>query len=101
MSTVMISKRVMQGEQRTSVRRNTRALSLTKLERVHLEGCTTIVDELQASELEFGLLGGGQRGTSRVSAPSSAAGQRLAALQESDVALLFLASLDRFWGPLD
>ena len=97
----MISKRVMHVEQRVSVRRTTRARSLTKLERVHLEGCNTILDELQATELEFGLLGGGQRGTSRGSAPSSAAGQRLAALQESDVALLFLASLDRLWGPLD
>jgi DNA-binding transcriptional LysR family regulator len=81
-STAMVSKRVQHLEQRLRVRllnRNNRNLSLTEPGRVYFERCKTILDELQATELELGCLVGAPRGTLRITAPSFA-GQLLADL---------------------
>jgi len=80
-STAMVSKRVMHVEQRLGVRllnRNSRALSLTEAGRVYFERCKTILEDLQATELELGCLGHAPRGTLRITSPSFAAGGQLA-----------------------
>jgi DNA-binding transcriptional LysR family regulator len=77
MSTPMVSRHVMHVEQRLGVRllnRNNRSLSLTESGRVYFERCRSILDELQATELELGCLGMVPRGTLRVSVPNSASG---------------------------
>ena len=82
-STAMVSKHVMNVEQRLGVRllnRNSRSLSLTEPGRLYVERCRTILDDLQATELELGSLGSTPRGTLRITAPSWAAGHRLANL---------------------
>jgi DNA-binding transcriptional LysR family regulator len=83
MSTAMVSKHVMHVEHRLGVRllnRNSRSLSLTEPGRLYFERCKSILEELQATELELGSLGSAPRGTLRVSVPSSASGQWLADL---------------------
>jgi DNA-binding transcriptional LysR family regulator len=83
MSTPMVSRHVRHVEQRLGVRllnRNTRSLSLTELGRVYFERCRSILEELQATELELGSQGSVPRGTLRVSVPNSASGQWLAEL---------------------
>jgi DNA-binding transcriptional LysR family regulator len=81
LSTAMVSKHVAHIEQRLGVRllnRNSRTLSLTEPGRVYFERCKTILDDLEATELELGSLGTAPRGTLRVSCPSWFARQRLA-----------------------
>ncbi len=83
MSTASVSKHVMGVEQRLGVRllnRNSRSLSLTEPGRLYFERSKSILDELQAAELELGSLGSIPRGTLRVSVPNSASGQWLADL---------------------
>jgi DNA-binding transcriptional LysR family regulator len=79
LSTAMVSKHVMHIEKRLAVRllnRNSRTLSLTEPGRVYLERCRTILDDLEATELELGSLNAAPRGTLRITAPSWAATQR-------------------------
>ena len=74
MSTAMVSKHVMNVEKRLGVRllnRNSRSLSLTEPGRLYFERSKSVLDELQAAELELGSLGSGPRGTLRVSVSSS------------------------------
>lgn len=81
LSTAMVSKHVQQVEKRLGVRllnRNSRNLSLTEAGRVYFERCKTILDDLEATELELGSLGASPRGTLRVTCPSWFAGQRFA-----------------------
>src|SRR5246127_4331259 len=81
LSTAMVSKHVMHVEKRLGVRllnRNSRNLSLTEPGRVYYERCRTIIEELEATELELGSFGSTPRGTLRVTCPSWFAGQRLA-----------------------
>jgi DNA-binding transcriptional LysR family regulator len=81
MSTAMVSKHVMHVEKRLSVRllnRNSRTLSLTEPGRVYFERCRTILEDLEATELELGSLGSAPRGTLRLTCPSWAAGQGFA-----------------------
>jgi DNA-binding transcriptional LysR family regulator len=83
MSPPMVSRHVRHVEQRLGVRllnRNTRSLSLTELGRVYFERCRSILEELQATELELGSLGSVPRGTLRISVPNAASGQWLAEL---------------------
>jgi DNA-binding transcriptional LysR family regulator len=84
LSNAMVSKHVMSLEQRLGVRllnRNSRTLSLTEPGRAYFERCKTILDDLEAAELELGSLGTTPRGTLRVTAPSWVAGlQRMADL---------------------
>jgi len=83
LSNAMVSKHVMYLERRLGVRllnRNSRTLSLTEPGRVYLEHCKSVLDDLEAAELELGSLGTAPRGTLRVTAPSWVAGQRLANL---------------------
>ena len=83
MSTAMVSKHVVHVEQRLGARllnRNSRTLSLTEPGRVYFERCKTVLDDLQATELELGSLVSAPRGTLRISAPSVAACHRLAGL---------------------
>jgi DNA-binding transcriptional LysR family regulator len=80
-STAMVSKHVMNVEQRLGLRllnRNSRTLSLTEPGRVYFERCKTILDDLEDAELELGSLNSAPRGTLRVSCPSWSPGQRLA-----------------------
>jgi DNA-binding transcriptional LysR family regulator len=80
-STAMVSKHVMNAEQRLGVRllnRNSRTLSLTEPGRVYFERCKVILDDLEEAELELGSLGTAPRGTLRVTCPSWFASQRLA-----------------------
>jgi DNA-binding transcriptional LysR family regulator len=80
-STAMVSKHVMNVEQRLGLRllnRNSRTLSLTEPGRVYFERCKTILDDLEDTELELGSLNSAPRGTLRISCPSWAPGQRLA-----------------------
>jgi DNA-binding transcriptional LysR family regulator len=80
-STAMVSKHVAHVEKRLGVRllnRNTRTLSLTEPGRVYFERCKTILDDLEATELEMGSLGTAPRGTLRVTCPSWFARQRMA-----------------------
>jgi DNA-binding transcriptional LysR family regulator len=83
LSNAMVSKHVMSLEQRLGVRllnRNSRTLSLTDPGRIYFERCKTILDDLDAAELELGALGTTPRGRLRITAPSWATGQRLANL---------------------
>jgi DNA-binding transcriptional LysR family regulator len=80
-STAMVSKHVMNIEQRLGLRllnRNSRTLSLTEPGRVYFERCKTILDDLEDTELELGSLNSAPRGTLRISCPSWSPGQRLA-----------------------
>src|ERR1700722_1083678 len=81
LSTAMVSKHVMHVEKRLGVRllnRNSRTLSLTEPGRVYFERCKTILDDLEATELELGSFGTAARGTLRISCPSWFASQRMA-----------------------
>jgi DNA-binding transcriptional LysR family regulator len=81
LSTAMVSKHVAYVEKRLGVRllnRNSRTLSLTEPGSVYFERCKTILDDLEATELELGSLGTAPRGTVRITCPSWYAGQRLA-----------------------
>ena len=81
LSTAMVSKHVMQVEKRLGVRllnRNSRTLSLTEPGRVYFERCKTILEDLEATELELGSLGTAPRGTLRITCPSWFASQRMA-----------------------
>ena len=83
LSTAMVSRHLMHLEQRLGVRllnRNSRALSLTEPGRLYFDRCKTILDDLEATELELGALSSTPRGTLRVMAPTWTAGQRLADL---------------------
>jgi DNA-binding transcriptional LysR family regulator len=80
-STAMVSKHVMNVEERLGVRllnRNSRTLSLTEPGRVYFDRCKVILDDLEETELELGSLGSRARGTLRITCPSWFAGQRLA-----------------------
>jgi DNA-binding transcriptional LysR family regulator len=82
-STAMVSKHVMNAEQRLGVRllnRNSRTLSLTEPGRIYFERCKVILDDLEEAELELGSLGSTPRGTLRITCPSWFASQRLARL---------------------
>jgi DNA-binding transcriptional LysR family regulator len=81
LSTAMVSKHVMHVEKRLGVRllnRNSRTLSLTEPGRVYFERCKTILEDLEATELELGSFGTAPRGTLRISCPSWFASQRMA-----------------------
>jgi DNA-binding transcriptional LysR family regulator len=81
LSTAMVSKHVAYVEKRLGVRllnRNSRTLSLTEPGSVYFERCKTILEDLEATELELGSLGNTPRGTVRVSCPSWFARQMLA-----------------------
>ena len=81
LSTAMVSKHVMHVEKRLGVRllnRNSRTLSLTEPGKVYFERCKTILEDLEATELELGSLGTAPRGTLRISCPSWFASQRMA-----------------------
>jgi DNA-binding transcriptional LysR family regulator len=81
LSTAMVSKHVAYVEKRLGVRllnRNSRTLSLTEPGSVYFERCKTILDDLEATELELGSLGTTPRGTVRVTCPSWFARQILA-----------------------
>jgi len=83
LSTAMVSKHVMHAEKRVGVRllnRNSRTLSLTEPGRVCFERCKTILEDLEATELELGSLGAAPRGTLRISCPSWFDGRRVADL---------------------
>lgn len=73
LSTAMVSKHVMHVERRLGVRlmyRNCRTLSLTEPGRVYFERCKTILDDLEATEMELGTMSSLPRGTLRLSCPS-------------------------------
>jgi DNA-binding transcriptional LysR family regulator len=79
LSTAMVSKHVMHIEKRLGVRllnRNSRTLSLTEPGRIYYERCKTILDDLEATELELGTLSTVPRGILRISAPSWIGGSR-------------------------
>jgi DNA-binding transcriptional LysR family regulator len=81
LSTAMVSKHVAYVEKRLGVRllnRNSRTLSLTEPGSLYFERCKTILDDLEATELELGSLGTVPRGTVRVTCPSWFARQGLA-----------------------
>ena len=81
LSNAMVTKYVQQVEKRLGVRllnRNSRTLSLTEAGRIYFERCKTILDDLEATELELGSLGSSPRGTIRVTCPSWFAGQQFA-----------------------
>jgi DNA-binding transcriptional LysR family regulator len=81
LSTAMVSKHVAYVEKRLGVRllnRNSRTLSLTEPGSVYFERCKTILDDLEATELELGSLGTVPRGTVRMTCPSWFARQVLA-----------------------
>jgi DNA-binding transcriptional LysR family regulator len=81
LSAAMVSKHVMHVEKRLGVRllnRNSRTLSLTEPGRVYFERCKTILEDLEATELELGSLGTAPRGTLRITCPSWFASQRMA-----------------------
>lgn len=83
LSAAMVSKHVMNAEKRLGVRllnRNSRTLSLTEPGRVYFERCKTILDDLEATELELGSLTAVPRGTLRITCPSWFAGPRLASV---------------------
>jgi DNA-binding transcriptional LysR family regulator len=83
LSTAMVSKHVMHTEKRLGVRllnRNSRTLSLTEPGRVYFERCKTILEDLEATELELGSLGAAPRGTLRITCPSWFDGRRFADL---------------------
>jgi DNA-binding transcriptional LysR family regulator len=73
LSTAMVSKHVAYVEKRLGVRllnRNSRTLSLTEPGSVYFERCKTILDDLEATELELGTLSTAPRGTVRITCPS-------------------------------
>ena len=77
LSTAMVSKHVAYVEKRLGVRllnRNSRTLSLTEPGSVYFERCKTILDDLEATELELGSLGTVPRGTVRVTCPAGSQG---------------------------
>jgi len=79
LSTAMVSKHVMHIEKRLGVRllnRNSRKLSLTEPGRLYYERCKTMLDSLEATELELGTLSTVPRGTLRITAPSWIGGSR-------------------------
>jgi DNA-binding transcriptional LysR family regulator len=81
LSTAMVSKHVAYVEKRLGVRllnRNSRTLSLTEPGSVYFERCKTILDDLEATELELGSLSTAPRGTVRITCPSWFAGRRFA-----------------------
>jgi len=83
LSTAMVSKHVMSIEKRLGVRllnRNSRTISLTEPGKLYFERCKTILDDLEETELELTSLNAAPRGVLRVTAPSWAAGQRIADL---------------------
>jgi DNA-binding transcriptional LysR family regulator len=83
LSTAMVSRHVMHAEKRIGVRllnRNSRTLSLTEPGRVYFERCKTILEDLEATELELGSLGATPRGTLRITCPSWFDGRQLADL---------------------
>ena len=81
LSTAMVSKHVAYVEKRLGVRllnRNSRTLSLTEPGSVYFERCKTILDDLEATELELGSLSTAPRGTVRITCPSWFGTRRLA-----------------------
>ena len=73
LSAAMVSKHVMHVERRLGVRllyRNSRTLSLTEPGRVYFERCKTILDDLEATEVQLGSMSAQPRGTLRISCPS-------------------------------
>jgi DNA-binding transcriptional LysR family regulator len=81
-SPATVSKRIMHVEERLGVRllnRNTRKLSLTDSGRLYFERCKTILEDLQATELELGS-DRAPRGTLRITCPSFAATGELSRL---------------------
>jgi DNA-binding transcriptional LysR family regulator len=83
LSTAMVSKYVMHIEKRLGVRllnRNSRTLSLTEPGRLYYERCKTMLDALEATELELGTLSTVPRGTLRITAPSWVGGSRRLAM---------------------
>lgn len=79
-STAMVSRHVMNVEQRLGLRllnRNSRTLSLTEVGRVYFERSKTILDDLEDTEIELGSLNGAPRGILRISCPSWCTGHRL------------------------
>ena len=83
LSAAMVSRHVMHVEERIGARllnRNSRTLSLTEAGAIYFERCKTILDDLEATELELGALGTAPRGNLRITAPSWSAGQRMADL---------------------
>jgi DNA-binding transcriptional LysR family regulator len=83
LSVAMVSKHVTSIERRLGVRllnRTSRSLNLTEPGNLYLERCRSILDELQATELELGSQGGIPHGTLRITAPNLAAGRWLADL---------------------
>ena len=77
----MVSKHVMNVEKRLGVRvlsRNSRTLSLTEPGRVYFERCTTILGDLEETEIELGSLNSSPRGSLRVTAPSWFASRAMA-----------------------
>ena len=80
-STPMVSKHVAYAEKRLGVRllnRNSRTLSLTEAGRVYFERCKTILNDLEATELELASLSTAPRGTLRITCPSWFARPRVA-----------------------
>src|SRR5260221_14105768 len=70
LSTAIVSKHVMHAEKRLGIRllnRNSRTLSLTEPCREYFERCKTILEDLEATELELGALRTAPRGTLRIS----------------------------------
>ncbi len=85
-STAMVSKHVMNVEQRLGVRllnRNSRKISLTETGRLYFDRCKSILDELHAAELELGSLGRTPCGTLRITLPSFGAVRQVAKLLAS------------------
>jgi DNA-binding transcriptional LysR family regulator len=83
LSTAMVRKHIMHIERRLGVRllhRNNRSLSLTEPGRLYLERCTTLLDDLEQTEMELGSLSGEPRGTLRITGPSWFSGRTLADL---------------------
>src|ERR1700751_5850186 len=83
LSTAMVSKHVMHVEKGLRggvLNRNSRTLSLTEPGRVYFERCKTILEDLEATELELGSLGTVPRGTVRVTCPTWFDGRRVADL---------------------
>ena len=81
-SPATVSKRIMHVEERLGVRllnRNTRKLSLTDAGRLYFERCKTILEDLQATELELGV-DRAPRGILRITCPSFAAAGELSQL---------------------
>ena len=82
LSAAMVSKHVMHIEKRLGARllnRNSRTLSLTEPGSMYYERCKTILDNLEATELELQFFTCSPRGTLRVICPSWFGGRLLAA----------------------